>query len=771
MEKIYLIVLLFLISSPAFSGVSDVSQQAAELALNIDDLWVLVAAALVFFMQAGFKVLETGLVKAEHRAGIGAKNLLDWVAGSIAFFLVGYGLMFGSSSSLFFGTGHLGGTGLDTGKELIFFLFQLAFAGTALTIVSGAMSGRTAVIPYFIASLMTATVIYPVFGYWAWGNLANPNNTPWLANLGFMDFAGSTVVHSTGAWIALMGIYMVGPRIGRYDALKRVQPMKSSDYSYSILGVMILWLGWWGFNGGSTLAFNNDVVKIILNTNLAGAAACFSAFFHGYFFQKKKDLIEKIAGGSLTGLVAITACCNVVSPINSLIIGLLAGVIHNYFYVLIAEKWHLDDPVGAIAVHGFGGVFGTLCVALFGEAELLSTDRWTQLAIQFLGITVCFAFTSSIALGMFYLIKKTIGLRVSPIQEQYGSFITDLSDQIDSMPRPDMEVTQVSVRVSERGYNMYSIREYLSIPLEDRKRLFEDDKVQYMDEAGNLVPPLIAVRQLGLMLESERNSIQEERDQMKSKEVGMSSEMKHAGELQSLMLGGEESFKDLFPSSFIFFEPRKIVSGDFYWFKQIAGYKIVIVSNTTSSGVSGGFLSMLGLSLINEIFSSNKVYYPEKVLSLLDRKFDHTLKVRSMSSRLMDSLDVSVLIVEEVAQKIYYAGANSCLHVISKNGILNEYPGNSFSVGLRNLSDNPTFDRKTINYKVGDKLYLFTDGYYDQVNRAGKKISKEVLLSQLKKFNGQRFEDQKVSLKEDFLTWKQDCPQTDDVVVLGIGLR
>lgn len=771
MEKFYLIVFLLIMSLPAFSGVSEVSQQETEFALNIDDLWVLVAAALVFFMQAGFKVLETGLVKAEHRAGIGAKNLLDWVAGSIAFFLVGYGLMFGSSSSLFFAGGHLGGAGLDTGKELIFFLFQLAFAGTALTIVSGAMSGRTAVVPYFIASLMTATVIYPVFGYWAWGNLADPTNTPWLASLGFMDFAGSTVVHSTGAWIALMGIYMVGPRIGRYDAMKRVQPMKSSDYSYSILGVMILWLGWWGFNGGSTLAFNNDVVKIILNTNLAGAAACFSAFFHGYFFQNKKDLIEKIAGGSLTGLVAITACCNVVSPINSLLIGLLAGLIHNYFYVLISEKWHLDDPVGAIAVHGFGGIFGTLCVAIFGEAELLTTDRWMQLAIQCAGIIVCFVFTSSIALGMFYLIKKTIGLRVSPVQEQYGSFIAELNDNQNGVANQEMKVTQVAVRISEKGYNMYSVEEYLSIPQASRKQFIDDDKVQYMDEVGNLVPPLIAVRQLGLILESERNMVKEERDQMKTNEVGMYSEMKHAGQLQSLMLGGEESFRDLFPSSFIFFEPRKIVSGDFYWFKQIAGYKIVIVSNTTSSGVSGGFLSMLGLSLINEIFSSKKVYYPEKVLSLLDKKFEHTLKVRSMSNRLLDSLDVSVLIIEEVAQKIYYAGANSCLHVVSKKGILNEYPGNSFSVGLRNLSENPTFDRKTIDYKAGDKLYLFTDGYYSQENRTGKKISKEGLLSQLKKFNGQSFEDQKATLKEDFITWKQDCPQSDDVVVLGIELR
>lgn len=770
MSKFYLIIFLLFLSIPSYGQSNSIDDVVSEVMLGIDDLWVLVAAALVFFMQAGFKVLETGLVRKEHRSGIGAKNLLDWVAGSIAFFLVGYGFMFGDSNSELMGWGHFAGDGLDTGKELIFFLFQLAFAGTALTIVSGAMSGRTAVVPYFIASLMTATFIYPVFGYWAWGNLANAENTPWLASLGFMDFAGSTVVHSTGAWIAVMGIYMVGPRMGRYDAINRVQPMKSSDYAYSILGVMILWLGWWGFNGGSTLAFNGEVVKIILNTNLAGATACFAAFFHAYFFQNRKDLIEKIAGGSLTGLVAITACCNVVTPVSSLLIGFIAGIIHNIFYVIIMEKWRLDDPVGAIAVHGFGGVFGTLAVALFGDADLLVHDRWTQLAVQLIGVMVCFLFTSSISLGMFYLIKKTIGLRVSPEQEKYGSFIADMEEGVKGVLTPEAEVTQVAVRVSERGYNVYSVNEYLNISQAKRRELIDEDKVQYMDETGNLVPPLIAVRQLGLMLESEKNKVLEERDSMKSEKEGMSLEMKYASQVQSLILGDEDSLRDIFPSSFIYFKPKKIVSGDFYWFKQIGSFKIVIVSNAMSSGVSGGFLSMLGLSLINEIFSSNKVYYPEKILSLLDRKFEHSLKVKSLSNRLMDSMDVSVVIVEEVAQKIYFAGANSSLHLVSKD-VVTEYPGNTCSIGLRNLSQNPTFDRKTIDYKVGDKIYLFTNGYHDQTNRHGKPLSKESFIGQLKQMNGHSFDHQKKILEEDFSTWKKGCEQTEDVVVLGIGLR
>jgi len=349
-----------------------ISQTTTNIFNTTDNLWVLISAALVFFMQAGFKVLETGLVKSEHRSGIGVKNLMDWVAGSLAFFMIGFGLMFGESLGGIVGTSMFLGFDFSAGYTYVFFIFQLAFAGTALTIVSGAMSGRTALAPYFVASLFTAIIIYPIFGHWAWGNLLNESNEPWLASLGFMDFAGSTVVHSVGAWVGLVGIYVVGPRLGRYDAHGKIKSVQASDYAYSVLGLMILWLGWWGFNGGSTLAFDSIVPLIIL------------------------------------------------SPLGSIAIGLLAGIVHNYSYIVISEKWKLDDPVGAIAVHGFGGVLGTLCVALFGKEELLAHDRWTQLGVQTIGILTCLMFTASISYLVFYLVKISIGLRLSPEVELSG---------------------------------------------------------------------------------------------------------------------------------------------------------------------------------------------------------------------------------------------------------------------------------------------------------------------------------------------------------------
>lgn len=299
-------------------------------------------------------------------------------------------------------------------------MFQLAFAGTAVTIVSGAMSERTGFIPYLTASLIISMIIYPVFGHWAWGNLFFENNSAWLADLGFIDFAGSTVVHSVGAWTSLVGLYFLGARIGRYDEAGNIRPFPSYNLPYAVLGVFLLWVGWWGFNGGSTLALNETVGKIILNTNLAGAAGGLFAYFHCMIFQKKADVYEKLLGGVLGGLVAITASPHIQTPLTSILIGGLAGVVHNYGYDIVLKKWRIDDAVGAIPVHGFCGAFGTLAVALFAPADSLPNDRLMQFGIQSVGIVTAFVWTTGIAFTMFYVLKKTVGLRVSPSEEREG---------------------------------------------------------------------------------------------------------------------------------------------------------------------------------------------------------------------------------------------------------------------------------------------------------------------------------------------------------------
>lgn len=735
---------------------------------SVDLLWILIAAALVFFMQAGFKVLETGLVKHEHRPGVGVKNLMDWVAGSLVFFLVGFGFMFGPSGSGLIGKGYFLGLDLTDHYTLIFFLFQLAFAGTSLTIVSGAMSGRTGLLPYFMLSIFTAVVIYPIFGYWAWGNLLHPENEPWLASLGFMDFAGSTVVHSVGAWVSVVGIWMVGPRIGRYSASGKVQPMKSSDYSYSILGVMILWFGWFGFNGGSTLAFNADVPLIILNTNLAAAASAVSAYMHAKFVQKNKDVMEKIIGGSLTGLVAITACCNVVSPQNSIIIGLLAGLVHNYAYVFLSEKLKLDDPVGAIPVHGFGGVFGTLCVALFGKAELLANPRWTQLAVQAFGILVCMAFTFGMAFIVLFIVKKFFGLRVSPKAEMDGSVFEDGdSNEVEMADEVEQTVSQVSVRISDRSYNLYHVREYLNLPRETRMKLIKSDGVQYLDESGNLVEPLKAVRYLSGIVEGQRNEAITEKDIVGKSITQTQSEM--IGSMQDVLIGEESNIVSVFPDSFVMLLSKGKVSSEFFWHTKEKGYRFAVVAACSDEGISSAFLSAISISLLNEIVGVKKVLPPEKILGYLDQKLIVALQQSNKQIKDARGLEIGIIVVDTYNRKYYYSAAGSRIklyHKLKDDGIT-EYKGIDIPLG-KQTSKPKNFERTTNLYTPGDALYLCTDGYSNQLNSQGKRFSHTQLKEKLTANASKSMLEQKLLLSFGFDDWKGNEEQVEDALIMGI---
>lgn len=420
---------------------SKLDARAGNTKSELDRFWVLLSAALVFLMQAGFKSLEVGMVRSQHRASVGVKNIIDWLVVSVAFYLVGFGIMFGSSSSGLIGSSLFAPTPETMPEEfkLEFFLFQLAFAGTAATIVSGAISERSALSSYLFASVIISVVIYPLFGHWAWGALYLPGNQPWLANMGFHDFAGGTVVHSIGAWVALVGVWRIGPRVGRFDpeveASGRFHP---SDLGYSALGVFVLWAGWWGFNGGSVLAYDDRVSIVILSTNLAAAAAGIAALLHS-LATDRKSTFSKLIGGTLGGLVAITPCCDVVSAWDALIIGTLAGIVHNLAFDAMIH-FRLDDPVGAVPVHGACGAFGTLAVGLFarhGQIErfglcevpgasscvlpgLFDGGGFSQLLVQGLGVLVAFVVASSLALLTFWAADYLIGLRINRADEENG---------------------------------------------------------------------------------------------------------------------------------------------------------------------------------------------------------------------------------------------------------------------------------------------------------------------------------------------------------------
>jgi len=392
----------------------------ASVQTNLDYVWTLVAAALVFFMQAGFAMVESGFTRAKSAVNIMMKNLMDFSMGSLFFWAVGFGIMFGASKTGWFGTTGFFLSDYTSGGDpwiLAFWMFQCVFAATAATIVSGAMAERTKFTGYLIYSAFLCALIYPVFGSWAWGSLLNGNG--WLEGMGFIDFAGSTVVHSVGGWAALAGAIVLGPRMGKYSKDGKVKAIPGHNIPLAALGVFILWLGWFGFNPGSTTAGNTDIAMIFVNTNLAAAAGAVAAMFASWMIFKKPEIGMSL-NGALAGLVGITAGCANVSPASSVIIGLVAGGLV-VFSVMFFDRIKVDDPVGAVSVHGVCGAWGTLAAGLFNIGGFSTKIITTQL----LGIGAAFIWAFGAAFILFKVIDFTIGLRVSEEEEMMGLDISE----------------------------------------------------------------------------------------------------------------------------------------------------------------------------------------------------------------------------------------------------------------------------------------------------------------------------------------------------------
>ena len=386
-----------------------------DVQTHADYGWTMVAAALVFFMQPGFAMVEAGFTRAKNAVNILMKNLLDFSMGTMFFWAIGFGLMFGATKTGWFGTSCFFLSDFSPGEDpwvLAFWMFQVVFAATAATIVSGAMAERTKFIGYLIYSAAICGFIYPIFGSWAWGSLYNGNG--WLENLGFIDFAGSTVVHSIGGWTGLAGAIVLGPRIGKYSKEGKVQPIPGHNIPLAALGVFILWFGWFGFNPGSTTAASKDIAMIFANTNLAAAAGAVFAMITAWIKFKKPDVGMSL-NGALAGLVAITSPCATVTPLSSVIIGAVAGVIV-VLAVLFFDRIKVDDPVGAISVHGVNGAWGTLAAGIFN----IGGTSAKIIGVQILGIIAAFIWAFGVSFIVFKVIDKTIGLRVSPEEETEG---------------------------------------------------------------------------------------------------------------------------------------------------------------------------------------------------------------------------------------------------------------------------------------------------------------------------------------------------------------
>jgi ammonium transporter, Amt family len=389
---------------------------AEELTVSVEvinTVWVLIAGAMVFLMQAGFALLESGMSRTKNAVNVMMKNYMDLCVGTILFWLVGYGLMFGDNPSGFFGTNLFAlAKASDWTFNLLF--FQTMFAATAATIVSGAMAERTNYVAYLFAACGVTAIIYPVYGSWAW------NGQGWLNQMGFIDFAGSTVVHSVGGWCALAGIMVLGPRLGKFGPKGEPRNLPGHNLSYVAVGGFLLWFGWFGFNGGSTLEAGTNLGLILLNTHLAGAAGAVGALLISYLLRQPAFLGAGV-NGSIAGLVAITAGCASMEVPYAILTGAVGGAI-SILGVKLLEKMRLDDVVGAVAVHGFAGAWGTLAAGMFLVGNLFDVK---QMTVQLIGIGAAFVWVFCSAMLMFWIISKIVGLRVSTQHEQRGLDITE----------------------------------------------------------------------------------------------------------------------------------------------------------------------------------------------------------------------------------------------------------------------------------------------------------------------------------------------------------
>lgn len=467
-----------------------------ELISSINTTWVLIAAALVFFMQAGFAMVEAGFTRAKNSGNIIMKNLMDFCIGTPLFWLVGFGIMFGSSSGFF------GGIDLFTRGDyssilpegvtfFAYFIFQTVFCATSATIVSGAMAERTKFSAYCIYSAIISLIIYPLSGHWIWGG-------GWLSQLGFHDFAGSTAVHMVGGICAFIGAKILGPRIGKYDKNGNSKAIPGHSIPLGALGCFILWFCWFGFNGGSTVSMVNGgnelAGKVFFNTNLSAAMATVTVLIITWVLYKKPD-VSMTLNGSLAGLVAVTAGCDVVEPWAAAVIGIIAGFALVAAVEFIDKKLKIDDPVGACGVHMVCGSLGTILTGVFCSAaslEKMGMTRGELLGAQFIGVIATAVWTAVAITITFTLIKKTIGLRVTPEEEIQGldlpehGLVSAYADfmpaipQVDSFERsettgavPVDEAVPVQLKTAPAGISAASDAKITKIELIIKQEKFE----------------------------------------------------------------------------------------------------------------------------------------------------------------------------------------------------------------------------------------------------------------------------------------------------------
>ena len=707
------------------------------LTSNIDTLWVINCAILVFIMQAGFMCMETGLSRHKNSINVALKNAADFGVSVVIFWIFGFGIMFGTSFNGFFGT-DLFFFKTDKAEYMTYFVFQAMFVATAATIISGAVAERMKFNGYLIMTILATGIIYPIVGHWAWSSsylskydtvdqllavTETVKTTGWLSDLGFVDFAGSTIVHSVGGWIALAAVIILGPRIGKYSDANKGK-FTGSSFPLAVLGTLILWFGWFGFNGGSNGAMDETVPLILINTFLAAAFGLLTGLGISYLRFKKPEPFYIILG-PLAGLVAITAGCNSMTSVTSIFVGIVGAIIAIVINEVL-NKYEIDDVVGAVPVHLAAGVWGTLAVGLFSDLTILDTglDRFAQIKIQLIGIIVIglFSFISSfIILSLF---NKFYPLRVSPMQEELGLNIAE--------------------------HNAVSIEHDL-ISILDKQSESGDLKVRGPQD------PFTAGGVIGLYynkLMSKLETSEEERSKWRER---ISKEVKLAVKVQENFLP-KRNLKN-YPVHGINIAARE-VSGDFFSFYPHNDSIYFIIADVAGKGIHAGMV-MAKASTLFEVLSQSKLD-PDEMAFHMNNDLNQTKTSGMFVTSIVGEYNL-------ITDEIRWVNAGHQPAVLrDENGKYSQFESSAPPLGvIKQKEKNIYITNKTkLN---GSRFYAFTDGLSESLDEKGEEIGIEGSIEIIEENFNRDTSKQLDKITKTIMDTSQSRSLSDDLTLISIG--
>ena len=656
----------------------------------VDTLWVIDCAILVFIMQAGFMCMETGLSRHKNSINVALKNAADFGVSVVIFWIFGFGLMFGSSYNGLFGT-DLFFFKTSNAEYMTYFVFQAMFVATAATIISGAVAERMKFNGYLIITILATGIIYPIVGHWAWSSsyLSNIDSakellnevdqvtsTGWLTNLGFVDFAGSTIVHSVGGWIALSAVIIIGPRIGKYSESNKGK-FTGSSFPLAVLGTLILWFGWFGFNGGSNGAMDEAVPLILINTFLAAAFGLLTGLGTSFIIYKKPDPFYVVLG-PLAGLVAITAGCNSMTTVAAIFVGIIGALVA----VLITEilnKYEIDDVVGAVPVHLGAGVWGTLAVGFFSDLNILGTDltRLEQIKAQFIGVLTIGAFSFFGSYIILRILNYFYPLRVTPLQEELGLNIAE--------------------------HNAVSVEHDLISILEKQS------------QSGDLAirgpqDPFTAGGVIGLYYNKLMNKLEISEKEKEKWRSRISNEVNLAVKVQENFLPKRDLQN--YPVHGINIAARE-VSGDFFSFYPHNDSVYFIIADVAGKGVHAGMV-MAKASTLFEVMSRDQVD-PDEMMFHMNNDLFITKTSGMFVTCVLGKYD---LISDEIT---WVNGGHQPAIIRNQQGEYQNFDSDAPPMGVISQKDKSIYK---INKQVlnGNKFYVFTDGLSESLDEEGKEI-------------------------------------------------